>query len=514
VPVVRPHEADAPSLGLVPDPVSLPPLMLEADWKQQPRLWGHAFHPMCSYLASFPAALAHAFISRWSRPGDVVLDPFSGRGTVPLQACVERRIGVGVDLNPLAYLLTAAKVDPPSHGAAVSRLERLRIDWTRAAPHWLKLARGAQAAPAHAVALAPRGGSHAMEGLPPTVAVAFHERTLAQLLYLRHSLRSDDRVDRFLTAATAGILHGRSRGYLSTAMPNAFSLAPAYTDRFLAARGHRPPDRDLFALLAGKLDRLFRDGVPPMPGVALEADARTAGPTIRRLLRARSQPDRARLVVTSPPYLRVVRYGAYNWLRLWFLGRDPAGVDLDLLAPRGLDGYVRFLAEVLHGLRDALTDDAVVVVVIGDVESDRGRPIRATRPLAESVWALAAEPAGYRPVGIASDVVAAHRKVTRMWGREAGRATQTDRFLIIAPTELGRRRALSSVDAPLEWQQPSALPGRPGRPSILAPYAADVPPRRPGVDGSPGPDEEPRSRPDDQPPVELHPPATGAPLRP
>ena len=60
----------------------LPRLPIEADWKDRARLWGHAFHPMCSYLASFPAALAHAFIARYSRPGDVVLDPFAGRGTV------------------------------------------------------------------------------------------------------------------------------------------------------------------------------------------------------------------------------------------------------------------------------------------------------------------------------------------------------------------------------------------------------------------------------------------------
>ena len=65
---------------------------------------------MCSYLASFPAALTHAFIARYTRPGDVVLDPFSGRGTTPLQACAEGRIGVGNDLNPFAHLLTAAKV--------------------------------------------------------------------------------------------------------------------------------------------------------------------------------------------------------------------------------------------------------------------------------------------------------------------------------------------------------------------------------------------------------------------
>jgi len=101
-------------------PVPLPRLAIEPEWKAQQRLWGHSFHPMVSYLASFPAALTHAFIARYSRPGDVVLDPFSGRGTTPLQACAEGRIGVGNDLNPFAHLLTAAKIEPATRAQALS----------------------------------------------------------------------------------------------------------------------------------------------------------------------------------------------------------------------------------------------------------------------------------------------------------------------------------------------------------------------------------------------------------
>src|SRR6266511_149412 len=87
-----PRSSDQLDLRL---PLGLPELPMPTEWKDQRRLWGHSLHPMCSYLASFPAALAHAFIARWSRPGDVVLDPFSGRGTTPLQACAEGRVGVG-----------------------------------------------------------------------------------------------------------------------------------------------------------------------------------------------------------------------------------------------------------------------------------------------------------------------------------------------------------------------------------------------------------------------------------
>src|SRR5690349_264541 len=125
-----------------------PQLALEPEWKAQQRLWGHSFHPMCSYLASFPAALTHAFIARYSRPGDVVLDPFSGRGTTPLQACAEGRIGVGNDLNPFAHLLTAAKVEPATRAAAMTRLAGLRLGWNAAAAGWTALAERVVADPA------------------------------------------------------------------------------------------------------------------------------------------------------------------------------------------------------------------------------------------------------------------------------------------------------------------------------------------------------------------------------
>jgi site-specific DNA-methyltransferase (adenine-specific) len=42
--------------------------------------WGHSMQTMCSYHGMFPAKVAHYFLQRYSRPGAVVLDPFSGRG--------------------------------------------------------------------------------------------------------------------------------------------------------------------------------------------------------------------------------------------------------------------------------------------------------------------------------------------------------------------------------------------------------------------------------------------------
>ena len=91
-------------------------------------------------------------------------------------------------------------------------------------------------------------------------------------------------------------------------------------------------------------------------------------------LRARGLPTRARLVVTSPPYLRVVKYGYYNWLRAWFLGFDAKAIDASLDDAHRRAPYLEFLQTVLRDLRPAMTDDGIVVLVIGDVATDRGRP--------------------------------------------------------------------------------------------------------------------------------------------
>lgn len=430
-------------------PVALPRLAIEPEWKFQQRLWGHSFHPMVSYLASFPAALTHAFIARYSRPGDVVLDPFSGRGTTPLQAAAEGRIGAGNDLNPFAHLLTAAKVEPASPAEARTRVTSLRLTWAADAPAWEALAAAIQASPA--------GGGP--EPVPVEVALAFHPRTFAQVLFVRSSLRLDDHVDRFLAATMTGILHGKSRSYLSQLMPNTFSMAPRYVRDFASRTDFQSAERDVFDLLEAKLTRLYRSPLPRTPGVALLGDARDAGPRIRAALRKRGLPDRARLVVTSPPYLRVVKYGYYNWLRTWFLGFDAAAIDVSLDDAHHRAPYLAFMRDVLHGLRPTMTDDGIVVLVIGDVATDRGHRLEGGIGLAERVWESSAAPEGYRLAGIAVDDVHAHRKMTQLWGDEAGRATQTDRILVLGATEAGRRRAISAAELPVDWTWPPRLRG-------------------------------------------------------
>jgi hypothetical protein len=70
---------------------------------------GYASHNLHAFVAKFPPQLPRAFIRGLSRHGDVVLDPMMGSGTTVVEALLEGRRGVGLDIDLLALRLSHAK---------------------------------------------------------------------------------------------------------------------------------------------------------------------------------------------------------------------------------------------------------------------------------------------------------------------------------------------------------------------------------------------------------------------
>lgn len=68
----------------------------------------HSIHP---YPAKMIPALAHKAIVDYSKPGDVVLDPFAGCGTVLLESSLLGRKSIGIDTNPVSILISKAKTN-------------------------------------------------------------------------------------------------------------------------------------------------------------------------------------------------------------------------------------------------------------------------------------------------------------------------------------------------------------------------------------------------------------------
>ena len=74
----------------------------------------YASHDVHAFAAKFPPQLPRAFIRGLTAPGDFVLDPMMGSGTTIVEALLEGRRGIGLDIDPLALRVSQAKTIPMS----------------------------------------------------------------------------------------------------------------------------------------------------------------------------------------------------------------------------------------------------------------------------------------------------------------------------------------------------------------------------------------------------------------
>lgn len=96
----------SPSLG------KQPPLEAPKDWDYataDTKTETHRFHP---YPAMMIPQVARRLLKTFGKRGDVVLDPFCGSGTVLVEAKMMGMPAWGIDMNPLALLLTRVKTTP------------------------------------------------------------------------------------------------------------------------------------------------------------------------------------------------------------------------------------------------------------------------------------------------------------------------------------------------------------------------------------------------------------------
>lgn len=66
-------------------------------------------HNLFPFPAKFPPEPIRKFMLKYSQPGSNILDPFSGSGTVLVEALMNDRTAHGIELNPVAALVSRAK---------------------------------------------------------------------------------------------------------------------------------------------------------------------------------------------------------------------------------------------------------------------------------------------------------------------------------------------------------------------------------------------------------------------
>jgi len=364
-------------------------------------------HSLCSYLGAFPPSLAKYFIKYFTDEGDLVYDPFSGRGTTILESRLLGRQSVGSDLNPIALALSRAKSTHLSEQEILQRIEELREDYDYAL-------------------FLPEAQAQSDE-----IHLIYHPRTLAELCYLKAVLiESDDPNDQFIVGAILGIMHGGVRkdgssGYLSISMPNTFSMSPDYVRRFVQTNELSRAYRNVFDNLIQKVERTFKKhSSPKQESVICECDAKQ----ITQSTKLQNYLGKVDLLLTSPPYLGIVNYAKQNWIRSWFLDSNPNEISERLDDDLNINEWVKFSKSAMHECKKMLAPDGVAIFVIGDVAKSKTSVI----PLAREFAMMVKENNLFENIWIFSDYIEGVDKTTRIWGETKGKATATDRIVILS----------------------------------------------------------------------------------
>jgi len=314
-------------------------------WRTQDGKTDHALHKMMSRVGGFPPSLARYLIACYSGDGDVIADPFCGKGTTLFEAVRSGRNAVGGDIAPDAVVVTRAKCSAVSVVSVANYVEGLRI--ARHPP---------------------------MSDVPAAVRVFYSRRTLEQILSIRARLLEDmatprtRRIATFVCGVILGLLHGHSRLSLSLPCNQAFAMSPNYVKRYAREHGLKRPDRDVRQCLLQRALELLPFPQMARPPVVREASAETCGRYIR------SSVGEATLFLTSPPYLNRQTYLKDSWLRLWFLGKERSELAGKTLETGNVHTFVEGMKTALGEMAGSVSPRGRIVLVCGRAHIDvRGR---------------------------------------------------------------------------------------------------------------------------------------------
>jgi hypothetical protein len=292
------------------------------------------------YYAMFPTAFADRVIRRHSRPGQLVLDPFAGRGTAVFSAAVANRYGVGIEINPVGWIYARTKLRP---GPAEPVLRRLEEVWTKR--HYYR----SQA-----------------DDLPTFFTRCFYKDVREFLVAARAQLNwRHSKTDRTLMALLLVYLHGKREQALSNQMRQTKAMSPRYAIQWWSEHEMRAPRIDPVSFMRERIEWRYALGEPH----TRRSSQMYFGCSTRLLPSARrSIVQRASLLFTSPPYFGLTNYHYDQWLRLWLLGEAPnalrkPGRHRAKFEDKG--AYAALLERVFRQAALVTTKNAVVYVRTG-----------------------------------------------------------------------------------------------------------------------------------------------------
>jgi len=349
-----------------------------------------------SYRACFKPQLPRFFIQLLTKKGDVVYDPFNGRGTTVIEAGLSGRNVYANDANPLSRVMTEPRFFPPEPAVVEKRLASI-----------------------------PRKSERASIDL----SMFYHPDTEREIVALQDYLKKrkaehrDDMTDRWIAMVATNRLTGHSKGFFSVyTLPPNQAVSPQSQERINKKRQQIPEYRDTHALIMSKTKSLLRTLSPAERKYLMRAGKNALLLTGD----SRSTPEipdtGVHLTVTSPPFLDIVQYCDDNWLRCWFNGLDENVVGQGITMARTLDEWTRVMGSVFRELYRITRYGGFVAFEVGEVR-------KGTIRLEEHVIPLGVT-AGFTCAGVLINKQI-FTKTSNIWGvNNMASGTNTNRIVL------------------------------------------------------------------------------------
>lgn len=322
-----------------------------------------ALNGICPYFTMFPLDFPLSILKQRARVGDIVLDPFCGRGTTNFAARLVGLRSLGVDSSPVAAAITASKLVMATADEILAEAGRILSE------------REACCIPANEF-----------------WRWAFHSTVLNALCRLREAFLEDCTTDVrvALRGIVLGALHGPKQktfaSFFSNQCPRTYAPKPAYATRFWRERGLVPEPIDVLAVIERRAKRYYGASLD-IKGVVRLADSREA-----EALQLETAETRFDWVITSPPYYGMRTYIPDQWLRNWFVG-GPDAVDYtnrDQVVHSSPGDFTADLRQVWRNAGHVCTEDAKLIIRFGGISNRRADPLDLIKSsLADSGWGIA-----------------------------------------------------------------------------------------------------------------------------
>ncbi|NHZ34463.1 DNA methyltransferase [Massilia rubra] len=299
------------------------------------RNWGSPLHSVCSYQAKMKPALAHHLVGAFSKENDVILDPFSGSGTIPFEASLMGRVGLGLDIALLGVALSNAKLMRPDAEKVKYLLDEL-AKWIKTVPPSQKTLDDA--------------GTVQFNG---KLSEYFHPETYMEVLSAREFFaknKADTAEWHLVMSCMLHILHGNRPYALSR---NSHPITPyAPTGEYIY--------KSVVEKLSTKVNKSLAVEIPSnfKPGRCYQADICEPWP---------EQITQVDAIITSPPFFDSTRFYMTNWMRYWFCGWARSDFDtesqnfVEVTQKKNLSIYLTIFDQFSKHLKD----DGLVVLHLG-----------------------------------------------------------------------------------------------------------------------------------------------------